>query len=623
MGVDRWIDQQLSPDRVDDAAFERVLAAYPTGTMRANELLQEFPPPGAKLIAARLRGDSVVSRADSVAIREQARRGRVFVSGLLSERVARAVGSERQLQEVMTDFWLNHFNVFIGKGQLRYYLGEYERDVIRPHAFGKFRDLLGAVAKSPAMLLYLDNAQSVADSGRPTLAVRQSPPRLTRVRRRLGGRGVIRGVVAGGANGGGGAAGANSSAGAGAGGQLLAQLQSRRARGINENYARELLELHTLGVDGGYTQQDIQEVARAFTGWTVRPPRLGGAGFYFNPRTHDAGSKSILGHHLKSGRGVEDGDEVLDIVARHPSTARFIAKKLAIRLVSDTPPAALVDRAAETFRRTDGDIRAVVRTIVTSPEFFSRAAFHSKVKSPFEVVVSTARALGGVPDTTALSSLAVARLGQPIFGHQAPNGWPETGEAWMNTGAILARINFGLSVGANRLPGSRPREWEGYARLASASRTDQVDGIISAILGGSVSPQTRAILVSGENPMLQQERERRRMPNDSVATDGLGREEDDGMSGVAAMAAGRASVTTASTATATTATASAAAQVAGSTEGGPPQNQNNARSSQVPDRRIAGIRAALRERTNRPLPALSGLDQIIGLALGSPEFQRR
>jgi uncharacterized protein (DUF1800 family) len=401
----------------------------------------------------------------------------------------------------MTDFWSNHFNVFIGKnGGMRHLLVSYERDAIRPHALGRFRELLGAVAKHPAMLVYLDNAQNVADSARPTLA-----------------RGALR-----------------------------ARANPPRRRGLNENYARELLELHTLGVDGGYTQDDVVQIARAFTGWTVETPQRG-SGFVFRPMVHDAGLKKVLGEPLASGRGIEDGEQVLDIVARHPSTARFIATKLARRLVSDTPPAALVERAAAEFRRTDGDIRATVRLIVTSPEFFSSAAYRAKVKTPFETVVSALRALDAPPDPSPRTAQLVARLGQPLWGRQAPDGWPETGAPWMNTGAILNRINFGLLVASGRVPGARVPRWPPAAELARAPREAQVDAVIAAFLGGAASPDTRAILISGEHPMLD-----RGAPPDSAAADSTGV-----MAGVA-----------------------------------------------------------------RPRE-LRGLAQVIGLALGAPEFQRR
>ena len=243
-------------------------------------------------------------------------------------------------------------------------------------------------------------------------------------------------------------------------------------------------------------------MARALTGWTLRAPQQGG-GFAFRPEVHDAGAKRVLGVALPAGRGIEDGEQVLDIVARHPSTARFVATKLARRFVSDTPPPALVERAAATFGRTDGDIRETLRTILHSPEFFSTAAYRAKVKSPFELATSALRAVGAAPDTSPRTALVVARLGQPLFGHQAPDGWPETGEAWMNTGAILNRINFGLAVAAERVPGVDLTAWPVAAQVAGASRAAQVDSVVAALFGGAVSPDTRAILLSGEHPMLR------------------------------------------------------------------------------------------------------------------------
>ena len=315
-------------------------------------------------LVKRQAGDTTqgVSRQDSMAFQQIGMKRRQVGGQLQSARVARAVISNRQLDEVMTDFWLNHFNVFAQKGPPEvYYLAEYERDVIRPHALGKFRDLLEAVAKSPAMLFYLDNARSMADSTRPRLASynqNQRPGRGAFAR-----RGGQRGQMADGST-----------------DPQQARGPPEWRKGLNENYARELMELHTLGVDGGYTQQDIIEVARALTGWTMNP-RVN-AEFVFRPEIHDAGQKVVLGHVLPAGRGIEDGEEVLDIVARHPATAHFIARKLAIRFVSDDPPAALVDRAAQTFLKTDGDIREVVRTIVTSPEFFSRSGVSQQGEEP-------------------------------------------------------------------------------------------------------------------------------------------------------------------------------------------------------------------------------------------------
>jgi uncharacterized protein (DUF1800 family) len=465
-------------------------------------------------------------------------------------KVARAVASERQLEEVMVDFWENHFTVFAGKGPERYFIAAYEREAIRPHVLGGFRDLLGAVAKSPAMLFYLDNWQSSVEEGRPTAdcGLRGRPLGGTDCgERRATGRRAIR----------------NPSRPEGA--RAVRNPVSRR-RGLNENYARELLELHTLGVDGGYTQQDIVNVARAFTGWTLEQPRRGG-GFVFRPVMHDAGEKTVLGQRLAAGRGMEDGDQVLDIVARHPSTARFVATKLARRFVSDDPPASLVDRAAETFRRTEGDIREVVRTIVTSQEFFATAAYRAKVKSPFELVVSALRAMNATPDMTPRSAQVVARLGQPLFLHQAPNGWPERGEAWINTGTILNRINFGLAMAGGALPSARPEGWTRYGELALAPRPAQVDAVIAGFLGGEASVETRRILEAGVNPLL----------------------EDCGLRGRPV---------------------------------GGPDCQSAAPDSSVMDDDVPPIGRNRRDPLSRPVN-LDGLNEIIGLALGAPEFQRR
>ena len=539
MGVDRWIELQLRPDRVSDRDAEQlVVAAFPAMRQSASELLRDYPPRNAQQLAARLRADSMLTRDDSIALRREAQRNREFVNDLLAAKVARAVVGERQLAEVMTDFWENHFNVFIGKGQLRYYLPDYSERTIRPLALGRFRDLLGAVAKSPAMLLYLDNAQSVADSGQPTLdGGRQG---LGRGR----GRAAINRRIA-----------RMDSAQR----EMLEQVQQRRPRGLNENYARELLELHTLGVDGGYTQQDVIEVARALTGWGLNAPRQGG-GFMFRGPAHDAGPKVVLGHKLKAGRGIEDGEEVLDIVSKHPSTAMFISRKLVVRLVSDDPPDDLVERTAATFTRTDGDIREVVRTIITSDEFFSRGAYRSKVKSPFEVTVSALRALGARADTTPFTAGLVGRLGQPLYGHQAPNGWPETGAQWINTGAILNRINLGILVASGRVPGAPLRGWAQFGELAGAPRTTQVDAVIQEFLAGRASPETRGILASGNNPLMDR----------------------------------------------------AAADTAILDQGPPMQPMG------------PGLgRGRGRQGGFQRLPQLNGLPQVIGLAFGSPEFQRR
>ena len=558
IGLDKWIDQQLRPDKINDDAMNAFVSRYSTLDQNQNDLLKQYAQQQQmRREVKRDRADSTKAMsADDIAMMQQLRQQqnsrRQVVTQLQSSRVARAVASERQLQEVMTDFWENHFNIYAAKGAPEpYYLVDFDQNVIRPNALGKFRDLLEAVAKSPAMLFYLDNARSMADSTQPTLAG--------------GGRreaGSVRGGVFG--------------------RRRVPvqrppqQQQQRKHPGLNENYGRELLELHTLGVDGGYTQQDVINVARAFTGWTIRPPAQGG-GFIFRPQVHDAGEKVVLGHRLAAGRGMEDAEDVLDILAKSPATARFVSFKLARRFVSDSPSKALVDRASQVYLKTGGDIREVVRSIVTSPEFFSQRAFRSKVKSPFEVVVSAMRALNAGPDSTPRTAQVVAYLGQPIFGHQAPNGWPETGDAWMNTGAILNRINFGMAAAAGRLPGANLRALPALDTLGAAPRDKQVDVVVATILNGMVSPDTRAVLVSGEHPLLANgaPKEVRDMsPGDSG---------DD-----------------------------SAMMDSGNGQNGRPPRQKNG----------GGKAAALQGRGLGNIPQLTGLPQIVGLALGSPEFQR-
>jgi uncharacterized protein (DUF1800 family) len=575
LGVDRWIAAQLEPARISDAAGDSAAAHYPILQRPLPALLDEYPPNPvlrrlARQATAGMTRDSVrLTRADSLEFMQARRKSQAVGQQLTSARVARAVMSERQLNEVLTDFWLNHFSVFAGKSaSMRHYLVSYERDAIRPHVLGRFRTLLGAVAHSPAMLYYLDNWQSAADSTRPTLV----PPRVARAAQR---RYAQRAPQLAGMS-------------EALRDSMVTRLQQRR-RGLNENYARELMELHTLGVDGGYTQRDVTEAARILTGWTVERPNESAA-FRFNPVLHDAGAKSVLNTAFPAGQGVAEGERLLDLLAAHPSTAKFIATKLAKRLVSDTPPAALVQRAAATFRRTEGDLREVVRTIVTSEEFFAAAAWRAKVKSPFEVVVSALRAMGASVDTTARSAAIVARLGQGIYMHQAPNGWPETGDGWINTGAILNRINFGMALASGSVPGVTVRRWPLFTELDSMPREAQVDGVVRALLGGDVSADMRTVLLSGDHPMLEQARaQAAAMPDsgDMLPVDGMQR-------GVGV------------TPTRATAAGTAAARTTVVTE---------------PGARLArGMGNGIRFNG---AGAPQGLAQIIGLAIGSPEFQRR
>jgi len=365
MGVDRYIDEQLHPERLPEpAALQQRLAALDSPQRSQAELISQFRQAGT----AAKGGDPAERRALLQRWALEAGEARLW----------RAIESPRQLEEVMVDFWFNHFNVFAGKGLDRALAESYEREAIRPHVLGRFRDLLGATAHHPAMLFYLDNWLSSAG-------------------------------------------------------------------GLNENYARELMELHTLGVDGGYTQADVTEVARAFTGWTIENPRQGAA-FRFEPRFHDTGQKVVLGHVIKAGGGESDGEQVLDILASHPSTARFVATKLARRFVGDTPPAALVDRAAARFRDTHGDLREVTRTILTSPEFLSPASYGTKVKNPFEFVVSAMRSTGADIDDARPIVRQLQQLGMPLYMCQPPTGYSDTADAWMNTGALVNRMNYAVTL---------------------------------------------------------------------------------------------------------------------------------------------------------------------------------
>jgi uncharacterized protein (DUF1800 family) len=391
----------------------------------------------------------------------------VVADELMQAKLLRAIYSERQLDEVMTDFWFNHFNVFIGKGADRYLVTTYEREVIRPHALGKFEDLLVATAKSPAMLFYLDNWLSVGPDSDIARGIRRYPNRLHPRRfpppppRNP-----------------------NQAKG------------KKRNGGLNENYGRELMELHTLGVNGGYTQQDVTEVAKVLTGWTIDQPQKGG-GFKYEERMHEPGTKIVLGHKIKD-RGEKEGMEVLHILAHHPSTAHFISTKLAMRFVSDDPPPALVDRMAETFLKKNGDIREVLETMLKSPEFWSESAYRAKVKTPLEFVVSSIRATGA--DVTDALPLArqLNQLGMPLYGMQPPTGYSMKEETWVNSSALLGRMNFSLALMSGKIRGV---DVDTTRLLAMPPGTtpdsgQALEALENSLLAGTVSKQTHDAIVS-------------------------------------------------------------------------------------------------------------------------------
>ena len=579
MGIDKWIDLQLHPERIDDAAADHLASSYSIFSMPTSAIVQDYAEiQRLQRQAKRSKAnDSTMTPAETrrelIAENPQvagaARVAQQLTGQVQSAALARAVTTNRQLDEVMVDFWENHFSVFAGKGQTRLFLAQYDRDAIRPYALGKFRDLLGAVAKSPAMLFFLDNWQSAADSTHPTLAQRPGAGRLGFRRPQVfAGRQLppaLRDRLA--------------NATPEERQQLIQQAQQRAKRGLNENYARELMELHTLGVDGGYTQKDVQEVARALTGWTFN--RQSGQ-FTFNPAIHDAGEKTILGVKFPAGHGQDEGERVLDMLASSPATAHFITAKLARHFVSDDPPKTLVDRCANTFTKSDGDIRQTLECVITSPEFFSRAAYRAKVKTPFELVASALRAVDAQPDTTPRTAQIVARLGQPIFGRQTPDGWPDRGDAWMNTGAILNRINFGLSLAAGQVPGARLTNWIEFDPLRALPRQQQVDSVVKYMLGGQVSPETRDVLMSGANPMMTTpgaaDANGMAVASDNDPTMSAGQRSGNGIGGKAAKDA-------------------------------PGKGFPRGRDAQIP-----GFGRSVN---------LEGLPQVVGLALGAPEFQRR
>jgi uncharacterized protein (DUF1800 family) len=572
VGVENYINLQLNPEKISDALAESKVKDLASLNMTTAELYEKFPQPGqllkqlqargvlpADLAAARdsrvkggadaspanmpKSGDSMEMKAESVASTKktpapndtvnlldnekyrQAIRDYYLQNGLQqpqritaelqASRLLRAVYSERQLQEVMVDFWTNHFNVFAGKGADRWLLPAYDRDTIRPNAMSKFSTLLVATAQSPAMLFYLDNFQSVSPNAQrgpaPGAMPRPRAQRDTLMGMLLGGRRRRDAMID--------RRDPNMRPQTGippqrAAGAAPAQ---RQKRGINENYARELMELHTLGVDGGYTQKDVQEVARCFTGWTIFAPRGAGAAanaltgqaarenagtFYFNARMHDEGEKTVLGHKIPAGGGIKDGLMVLDILAHHPATAKFIATKLARHFVSDNPPPALVDRVAATFIKSDGDIRETLKAIFFSPEFNSKDSYRAKIKRPFELVVSAIRTLGGETNGGPQLHQWITRMGQPLYGFQTPNGYSDTAESWVNTGGLLERMNFGLALASNRIPGTSVnlnRFIEGTTKSGSIDQTKLMDEFLNLILAGDISPRTRETLLQQIN----------------------------------------------------------------------------------------------------------------------------
>jgi uncharacterized protein (DUF1800 family) len=537
MGLANWINQQLNPKSIDDSAAEARLNIYPTLRMTSAQLMAEYPNPkqAAKLAEqakqpltqeqmAQQQADNAITamardmdgnsgpgsdatqnsgtmmaanaasdtpspmklnpatkgadRRDPLgtdpnavprAISDDSKRPARVVEELAMAKITRAVYSDRQLQQVMDDFWLNHFNVFAGKGEVKWYLTSYERDVIQPNTLGKFKDLLTASAKSPAMLFYLDNFLSADPNAAQRLAMERAmrqhrpyayPPRPQ-------------------------------------------QAQNKKPqRGLNENYGRELMELHTLGVDGGYTQKDVTEVARCFTGWTIEKPQQVGQ-FKFDDKLHDPDPKVVLGKKIHAG-GMKDGEQVIDLLVKNPHTAKFISTKLARRFVSDTPPAALVDRMAKSFEKSGGDIREVMRTMIYSPEFWSRDAYRAKVKTPYELVVSSVRALGTDVDTPMPLVQWVGRIGEPLYQCQPPTGYSDKAETWVNSGALLNRLNFSLALAGNKVRGSRSDVAALLGTEGGSDPKQTLDRAVAVFLGEANPSTVDTLQQQLENPQVVQ-----------------------------------------------------------------------------------------------------------------------
>lgn len=555
IGLQKYIDQQLEPASIIDATADAKVKGLDIFGMSTGELFAKYPNPGALLqqLEGRNRNNQAQDQNNAAAppaagatapdtnaatqAEQRERREKItelyrkydlkpagqIVPQIISNRVLRAVYSERQLQEVMVDFWQNHFNVFAGKAAVRWYIPSYERDVLRKHALGNFKDLVVGTGQHPAMLFYLDNFESVspnapipgnnANAQRVQRAIQNGGQLPARARERLKQQYGVNDAQLD---------------------QRLKEMrgqpqvgQQRQRRGINENYARELMELHTLGVDGGYSQKDIVEVAKCFTGWTIAdargyrraaaatiqgtedrrinrlqrqlgvPDDVESGEFYFNSQWHESGAKTVLGQKVDEG-GVKDGLKVIDLLVSQPATAKYIARKLAVKFVSDTPDEALVGRVASAFQRSKGDIKATLRALFTDKEFFATENYRAKIKSPFELAVSSIRTLGA--DTNAGPALLAMlnKLGEVPYGYQAPTGYPDTAEDWVNTGALLERLNFAVAIASNRIPGTRV-DLKGYS---STETVKLLDRAVAEILDGEISAATRAnLLKQMEKPL--------------------------------------------------------------------------------------------------------------------------
>lgn len=546
IGIDKYIEQQLNPISLNDSVAREKVKRLEILNMETPEIFAKYPNPGALLRILEVNNsaqnrnnappnDNKSAKEQQVEQRERRQKlnkiyqeydlrpANQIIRDLSASRILRAVYSEKQLEEQMVDFWTNHFNVFSGKGAVRWYLPSYDRDVIRKNALGNFKDLLVGTAQHPAMLFYLDNFQSVS----PNNQMAENNQRNNRIQQMILGGNItpqIRERMK-------------------RQGNLTdkelnerikqirdrANNQQRQTRGINENYAREIMELHTLGVDNGYTQKDILEVARAFTGWTIAdargyrsvagnmikgtedkrqnrlarqlgiPEDIESGEFYFNSRLHDNGEKVVLGQKVNEG-GIKDGLKVIDILVKSPATAKFIARKLAVKFVNDNPSDALVDKVAYAFHKSNGDVKTTLRALFTSDEFFAAENYRAKIKTPFELMVSSLRALNA--DTNASPAVLglLQKMGEPLYGYQAPTGYPDTAEDWVNTGALLERMNFAVALSANQILGTRVN----LKSFEATNKEDILSKAIAGVLDDEISPNTKTtILKQIDQPLIE------------------------------------------------------------------------------------------------------------------------
>jgi uncharacterized protein (DUF1800 family) len=450
LGATRWVAQQLDPGR--DHAREKLEDQFEILKLHREDMARQFVADGE---ARRMAKADSTTMANDPAIRQFRQEGEEFQELA----AARAVTADNQLEEVLSDFWINHFNVFLGKNQDRFLLPSFVEDTVRPRVFGKFEDLLIATAESPAMMVYLDNTVSVAKGALPPDLLRAQ----MRSRRGYHPR-------------------ADS---------VIARIRRNLSTGINENYARELFELHTLGVDGGYTQQDVQEAARILTGWGIDPPAKGG-GFTFRDWAHDYGEKTVLGVHFPRGHGQDEGVKLLRMLARHPATMLHVTTQLCRRLVGDDPPAATVEAGVAAWKHTNGSIREVVRAIVATPEFWSAARARSKFKTPLEFVASSVRAVDGTVSTDPGPAHAIARLGEPLYQQPVPTGYAESGAAWTNSAALFERMNLAIALAAGKMPGVTVD----LDPLVPVSKDpdELIDRVDRTLLSGVMSPHAKEVI---------------------------------------------------------------------------------------------------------------------------------